>query len=203
VSTATDSERPPGLRETNQRERRDALIAAAYALFAERGYAATTMDDVAQRAGLSRRTAFRYFTSKEELVFPEQASRQAAFEALLAPRSGETPFETVQRACLALGRQYQDDRARQLAQHRVIEGEPALVGREHAIDRALEEAIERAFLAGEKETPRARRRARVRASAVTGALRATVREWLEGGATQDLVRLGRETFAELAAGLGG
>jgi hypothetical protein len=35
---------------------------------------------------------------------------------------------------------------------------------------------------------------------VTGALRATVREWLEGGATQDLVRLGRETFAELAAG---
>jgi AcrR family transcriptional regulator len=200
VSTATDSERAPGLREANQRERRDALIAAAYALFAERGYAATTMDDVAQRAGLSRRTAFRYFASKEELVFPEQASRQAAFEALLSPREGESPFETVQRACLALGRQYQDDRERQLAQHRVIEGEPALIGREHAIDRALEGAIERAFLTGEKETPRARRRARVRASAVTGALRATVREWLEGGATQDLVRLGRETFAELAAG---
>ena len=49
------------------------------------------LDDIAQRAGLSRRTAFRYFASKEELVFPEQASRQAAFEALLHRRLRQPP----------------------------------------------------------------------------------------------------------------
>ncbi len=192
-----------GQRERNNRERRDALINAAYQLFSERGFAASSMDDIAARAGLSRRTAFRYFASKDDLVFPEQAERQAQFEALLVARADESPFETVRRACLALGRHYQDDRERQLAQFRVIQSEPWLVGRELSIDRALEGAIEKAFLAGERDTPKAKRRAKVRASAVTGALRATVREWLEGGASADLVRLGRETFAELEAGFAG
>ena len=191
-----------GLRERNTKERRDALVAAAYALFAEKGYAATTMDDIAARAGLSRRTAFRYFVSKDELVFPVRDERLAMLERLLVPAADETRFETVRRACLALARHYQDDRARMLAQWRIVEAEPALVGRELHHDRLSEAALERAFLGGEKETPRARRRARVRASAVVGAVRATLREWLEGGASTDLVRLGRETFVELEQGFG-
>jgi AcrR family transcriptional regulator len=197
--TANDK-RDAGLRERNTKERREALVAAAYELFAEKGYAQTTMDDVAARAGLSRRTAFRYFASKEELVFPAHEERLAALQALLAPHGAETPFQTVRRACLAMARDYQDDRERQLAQFRMLAEEPALVGRELQIDRASEAALERAFLAGQKDTPRARRRARVRASAVMGAVRATLREWLEGGATADLARLGRETFAELEEG---
>lgn len=202
TTATTTSEQEAGLRERNSRERRDALVEAAYALFAEKGFAATTMDDVALRAGLSRRTAFRYFTSKEDLVFPAQEARLSTLGELLAADAGETPFQTVRRACLALGRLYQEDRMRQLAQFRIIEAEPALAGRELRIDRQMEAVIERAFLAGQRETPRARRRASVRASAVVGALRATVREWLEGGASADLVRLGRETFAELEAGFG-
>jgi AcrR family transcriptional regulator len=203
VDTTGTGARDEGLRERNTKERRDALVAAAYALFGEKGYAATTMDDVASRAGLSRRTAFRYFASKEDLVFPAHEERLHMLEAALAPRDGESPFETVRRACLALARAYEDDRARLLAQFRIVEAEPALAGRELRIDRASEAALERAFAAGERETSRTRRRAKVRASAVVGALRATVREWLEGGATGDLGRLGRETFAELEAGFGG
>ncbi len=202
MSTATTTDSESGQREKNSRERRDALVEAAYVLFAERGFAATTMDDIALRAGLSRRTAFRYFASKEDLVFPAHEARLSALQELLVPEPGEMPFHTVRRACLALGRHYQDDRERQLAQFRVIESDPALAGRELRLDRSMEEVIERAFLAGQRETPRARRRASVRASAVIGALRATVREWLEGGASADLVRLGRETFAELEAGFG-
>jgi AcrR family transcriptional regulator len=199
ASTRHDA-REAGLRARNATSRREALVAAAYALFAEKGYAATTMDDVAARAGLSRRTAFRYFASKEELVFPAHAERLAALVALLEPEPGETPFQTVRRACLAMARHYQEDRERLLLQFRILAGEPALVGRELQIDRASEAALERAFLADRRDTPRARRRARVRAAAVVGALRATMREWLEGGATADLARLGRETFAELEEG---
>jgi AcrR family transcriptional regulator len=189
-----------GLREQNTRDRREALVEAAYALFAEKGYAQTTMDEVAERAGLSRRTAFRYFATKEELVFPAREARLALLCAELVPRAGERGFETVRRACLALAKHFEADRERQLAQWRILQGEPALVGRDLDFDRESEAAIEAAFLAGERDTPRARRRAKVRAAAVTGAVRATLREWLEGGASADLGRLGRETFAELEAG---
>jgi AcrR family transcriptional regulator len=191
-----------GLRESNHRERRAALVDAAYALFAPKGYAGTTMDDVAARAGLSRRTAFRYFASKEDLVFPRREERLALLTELLVPRDGETAFETVRRACLALGRHYQDDRAHMLAQFRIVEAEPSLLGRELKDDRHSEAAIERAFLAAERDTSRGKRRARVRAAAVVGVVRATLREWLEGGAVSDLVRLGRESLADLEQGFG-
>lgn len=191
-----------GLREKNTEERRRALVDAAYALFAQKGYAATTMDDVSARAGLSRRTAFRYFASKEDLVFPQRAERLALLTQLLAPREGEAPFETVRRACLALARHYEDDREHMLAQWRIVESEPSLLGRELQFDRRSEEAIERTFFAGERDSTRGRRRARVRAAAVIGVVRAALREWLEGGATSDLVRLGRETLADLEHGFG-
>lgn len=191
-----------GQREKNTEERRAALVHAAYALFAQKGYAATTMDDVSARAGLSRRTAFRYFASKEDLVFPYRDERLARLTTLLVPREGESPFETVRRACLALARDYEDARAHLLAQWRIVESEPSLLGSELQFDRRSEDAIERTFLAGEQGTTRGRRRARVRAAAVLGAVRATLRDWLEGGATSDLVRLGRETFADLENGFG-
>jgi AcrR family transcriptional regulator len=196
VDTASEA----GLRDRNTLERKSALVDAAYALFAEKGYAATTMDEVAARAGLSRRTAFRYFATKDALVFPRREERLAMLESALVPVEGETPFETVRRACLALARDYQSDRAHMLAQWRIVESDPTLVASELHHDRQSEAAIERAFLGG-KDSPRARRRARVRAAAVVGAVRVTLREWLDGGASTDLVRLGRETFSELEQGL--
>ncbi|MDQ3031662.1 MAG: TetR family transcriptional regulator [Myxococcota bacterium] len=197
-----EQELPAGLRVKNREQRRVALVEAAYALFAERGYASTTMEDISARAGLSRRTAFRYFASKEELVFPERDQRLALMRGLLEPKAGERAFDTVRRASLALGREYQADRARSLAQWAVVQSEPALIGREMQLDREFELVIEEAFLREEREGPRGRRRARVRASAIVGAVRATLREWFETGATADLVRLGRETFAELERGVG-
>jgi len=205
-ATNGTSHEPPGdrsssgLREQNARDRREALVEAAYALFAEKGYAHTTMDEVAERAGLSRRTAFRYFSSKEELVFPAREARLAMLRAELRPRAAERGFETVRRACLALAKHFEADRERQLAQWRILRGEPALVGRDLDFDRESEAAIEAAFAAGERDTPRARRRAKVRAAAVTGAVRATLREWLEGGVSVDFGKFGREIFAELEAG---
>jgi len=185
-----------GVREKNREERRDALLTAAYELFRERGFVGTTMDDVADRAGLSRRTAFRYFTTKDELVFPQRAERLAIFQQELQPRSGESALATVKRACLEMARNYAASRKQMLAQWRIVEAEPALLGREIQLDRDFEKAIEEAFEAGGAS----RRRARVRAAAIVGAVRATLREWLEDGGTADLVRLGRETFAELEHG---
>ena len=50
---------------------RDRLAQAAFALFDERGYEQATIDDVTERAGLGRTTFFRYYRSKEDVIFPD------------------------------------------------------------------------------------------------------------------------------------
>jgi AcrR family transcriptional regulator len=50
---------------------RQRLSDAALQLFAEQGYAATTVDDVAAAAGVTQRTFFRHFRDKEEVVFAD------------------------------------------------------------------------------------------------------------------------------------
>jgi AcrR family transcriptional regulator len=73
---------PVGRRDRN----RERLYDAAIALFAERGYEATTMDDIAARAGLSRRSAFNHFPAKSDLSLEWTARRrEAAFAAVPGP----------------------------------------------------------------------------------------------------------------------
>jgi AcrR family transcriptional regulator len=57
------------LRERKQQRARDEIIAAAYDLFAERGYTEVTVADIAERAQVGRTTFFRYFGDKQEVVF--------------------------------------------------------------------------------------------------------------------------------------
>jgi len=50
---------------------RDRLARAAFALFDEREYEQATVDDITERAGLGRTTFFRYYRSKEDVIFPD------------------------------------------------------------------------------------------------------------------------------------
>lgn len=70
-SQVTSTEPAEGLRARKRRHTRDALAAAALDLFEERGFAATTVDDIAERADVARRTFFRYFPTKEAVLFPD------------------------------------------------------------------------------------------------------------------------------------
>lgn len=62
-----DGERP-GLRERTRRAVALEITGAANSLFIEKGYESTTIDDVAEAVGMSRRSVFRYFATKEDLV---------------------------------------------------------------------------------------------------------------------------------------
>jgi AcrR family transcriptional regulator len=78
----------PGLRARKQQRAREQIVGAAYALFAERGFHAVTVADIAARAEVGRTTFFRYFGDKQEVVFAEEqrhAERVAAARATDGP----------------------------------------------------------------------------------------------------------------------
>lgn len=69
-----------GTRELKKSRTRRELADAAIRLFAERGFSNVTMADVALEAGVSRRTAFRYFPSKDDLVMQHPAEWLIVFD---------------------------------------------------------------------------------------------------------------------------
>ena len=88
-----------GKRELNKRATREALDAAAKQLFAERGYANTTVRDIADAAGVTERTFFRYFAGKEELILDEVLGWMPVLQqAILARPADEPPLVAVLRA---------------------------------------------------------------------------------------------------------
>src|SRR5215467_3369579 len=78
--------------EPKWRRRKEArpgeIVEAALEVFAEKGFAAAKLDDIARRAGISKATLYLYFETKEEIF---RAVAQAAIAALLGPL--ETPAE--------------------------------------------------------------------------------------------------------------
>jgi AcrR family transcriptional regulator len=84
------AEPPTGLRERKKRETRDALTRAALELFAERGYDETTLAEIADAAGVSTRTIFAYFPSKEDILFSTMQTMRDALVLALAQRPAGT-----------------------------------------------------------------------------------------------------------------
>ena len=62
------TEQPAGLRERMRRTVLNEIAEVALKLFTERSYESVTIDDIAAAAGLSRRSVFRYFSTKEDIV---------------------------------------------------------------------------------------------------------------------------------------
>src|SRR3981081_3138385 len=120
--------------ERKRRELRVELSEAAVRLVIERGFETTTMEDLATAAGVSRRTFFRYFSSKEDVVFAfldQWAARLAA--DIVARPAGENPVVAVQQSFRKLTAAYRD---RALVLVRLVGETPALrqqerINREH------------------------------------------------------------------------
>ena len=79
------------LRERTRRAVQSELLDAGQRLFAERGYEAVTVDEIAAAVGMSKRSFFRYFGSKEALVLGKYDRQGEAFAAALASRPVEEP----------------------------------------------------------------------------------------------------------------
>ena len=92
---------PLGLRERKKQQTKRALEQAAFDLFAQQGYADTTVEDIAAAAQVSRASFFRYFGSKEDVLAAGDDLRRERFMHALARQSEDLPVLTAVRAALA------------------------------------------------------------------------------------------------------
>ncbi len=91
----------PGLRERKRRETLQRITDAGLRLFASKGYEATTLDAIAVEAGISRRTFFHYFKSKDDILLSVQQGMGQQLVASLAQRvPGESPLQALRGAAL-------------------------------------------------------------------------------------------------------
>jgi AcrR family transcriptional regulator len=94
----TDSTTTSSLRERTRRAVQAELIDVAQALFIERGYESVTVEQIAAAAGMSKRSFFRYFPSKDALVLGKYDRQGEDFaEALRARPKTEQPWTALRR----------------------------------------------------------------------------------------------------------
>ncbi|NTY62788.1 TetR/AcrR family transcriptional regulator [Mycolicibacterium sphagni] len=92
-----------GKREEHKIATRSAIQSAADALFDSRGYADTTIKDIADAAGVTERTFFRYFSGKEALLVRDIEEFLPILGAEIRRRpAGEPPLDAVKNSFLAL-----------------------------------------------------------------------------------------------------
>ena len=88
----------PGLRERKKQQTRDAIAETAKSLFAQRGYDAVTVAEIADAANVSVKTLFKYFESKEDLFFENEDELCERILASVRERApGESALEAVRR----------------------------------------------------------------------------------------------------------
>ena len=85
------ADRGPGRRELRRQETRARIVDAAAELFAERGFDAVSVMEIAKRAGVVEKTVFNHFPVKEGLVFDaDPPMRAALLDAVRRRPSGES-----------------------------------------------------------------------------------------------------------------
>lgn len=106
------------------------IVDAAMALFAEQGFDSTSMHDIARAAGVSRRTIYRYFDTKDDLVFEAPRQWLEVLNGVLDTRTaGEPTRDLYHRALLAVAHYIQDHATSVLAGFAVLTSSPSLLAR--------------------------------------------------------------------------
>ncbi|NUU22407.1 MAG: TetR family transcriptional regulator [Streptomycetaceae bacterium] len=190
-------------RVRNKQRTRRALEDAALELFAERGYDRTTIEDIAERADVSPRTFFRYFTAKEGVVLDQWTEQPATFRAAVAARPAGEPLLVALREGFAqfAGREQDGARQRMFLRNRVIGATPLLRGLGMArIGVAWREAVASAIagrLGADEPTPEHE----VLADVVMAVIARATADWVDGGGVEPLEDLGRREFDRCASAL--
>lgn len=167
------------------------LRLAALRLAEESGFDAITADGIAGEAGISRRTFYRYFPSKEDALFSDHAGYLATMETRLE-HSQESRAAAAGRALTVVLEGYLEDTNFSFRRDRLVRRTPVLQDRESLWFIEYQKVVTR-FLAGELAESPASARAAILAAGMIAALRSTLDSWIEG----PLKVRPRDTLAQL------
>jgi AcrR family transcriptional regulator len=201
MTNATLPAESTGLRERKKRETRRAINLAALDLVEEKGFSAVTTEEIAARAGVSARTFFNYFPSKEAAVIGTTPAELESYAAAVeSPLPGETPVGSLRRVVASMLAPASVDRELRAKRRRILLGEPslapALVGNNIRIENALTAALERRL----GVRPGASLEARVTVTVALATVRACI-EHQQAGGTGRLENNIDVAFDLVAAGL--
>jgi AcrR family transcriptional regulator len=200
--TATDAV-AEGLRERKKAKTRQALEDAALDLFARQGFDRTTVEQIADACDVSPRTFFRYFPTKEDVLFGDATEKLQLLVGALEQRpQGEPPLRSLRAALLAIATTYEEERPLRKVRAEIVAATPMLRARgaerqDDWNDVAVEVLLRRNEQAGAPIDPFA---VRLAVAASSAAARAAFATWLDEEHSE-LRTLLERGFDQLAAGL--
>lgn len=193
----------PSRRERKKLATRQALEEAALRLFAAKGYEQTTVEDIAEAADVAVRTFFRYFSSKQDVLFGEVATdRVGRLRSELAARPAtETAVESVIAVMEQLDLVNVEEEQQILARLDLMRHQPSLRTRYLELIDSMRLVIAE-FVADRTGTnSRQDLYPLMVAAAAAGTLDTSLTLWAESGGAQPLRELRRAAFSALSAGL--
>ena len=192
------SPKKEGRREQKRLETLRRIAETGLRLFIAQGYEGTTLEAIAAAAGISRRTFFYYFKSKEEVLLAWQGSGfvQALRPTLLDESPDQTPFVAVRNCLSKLTSRYETKES--IIVDRLMRSTEALRARKQASFVEMEEEL---FAAMCELWPQPKRRNTLRLVAMIsmGALRLAIESWRQDSGKRPLAQYLLENFAALEA----
>ncbi|ADB34267.1 transcriptional regulator, TetR family [Kribbella flavida DSM 17836] len=189
-----------GLRERRKAETRQAIQRRAVRMFRRSGYDATTVNDIADAAGVSAMTVYRHFPTKEDLVLWDEftpvsvaALTSSPAGRPLARRIGDALIETA-RVATSSDRHSTAERDLLLARLQLMIEVPALRARHLDNQYAAQNAIVTA-LCGDEPDPAEEFEIRAVSGACLGASHIALVHWARTDGTTDLPTLIRQALA--------
>jgi AcrR family transcriptional regulator len=192
------SPKKEGRRERKRLETLRRIAETGLKLFIAHGYEGTTLEAIAEAAGISRRTFFYYFKSKEEVLLAWQGSGfvEALRPAMLEESPHQAPLDAVRHCLLKLISRYETKES--IIVDRLLRSTEALRARKQAVYVDMEQALLGAMC---ELWPEPKRRASLRIVAMVsiGAMRLAMEIWRQENGKRSLAKYLRESFATLKA----
>lgn len=175
----------PSLRERNKARARSEIAAAALRLFGDRGFEGVTVNEIVAAAGVSRRTFFRYFETKEDALLADYPELNIRLTETLGNSDPEEPLEAVRAGLHRMADWYVERSEAVLERSRVIRDGLHLAARNLEFLSQWERAIA-STLAGPIGEDPGEMLPRTAGAAVVGAFRAALTQWVRSSCSEDL-----------------
>jgi AcrR family transcriptional regulator len=200
-----EGERPLGLRERKKLETRQALADAAIKLAVERGLENVTVEDIAARAGVSQRTFFNYFPSKEDAVLRPDADPIAMAQVIIDRLNGIPadvhPLRAIAAAFRPVAERIDHEAREWLVRVSIVENDPALLVKMFTAQKETERMVHEAIAARVGVDPDTDIYPELVYQTVGAAFRAATHRWYIRGGSVSVTSLFDAAVDQIAAGL--